>query len=147
MIEMLVRYAHFVGIMVLTSMLVAEHLLLKDRLSPSELKRLFVIDAVYGGAAAIVLGAGLCLWWWLGKPPEYYSGNYLFHAKLTAFFIVGGLSAYPTVFFIKHRRSVEQSIAVPQRVIWLIRGELIVLASIPLLAVMMANGYGSASAT
>lgn len=145
MIEMLVRYAHFVGIMVLTSMLVAEHLLLKDRLSPSELRRLLVIDAIYGAAAAIVLGAGLCLWWWLGKPPEYYSSNHFFHAKLTAFFIVGGLSAYPTVFFIKHRGTVEQSVVVPQHLIWLVRGELAVLTSIPLLAVMMANGYGSAT--
>ncbi|MEZ5541045.1 MAG: DUF2214 family protein [Pseudomonadota bacterium] len=142
MTEVIIRTVHFLGIMVLASMLVGEHLLLKPRLGAEDIRRLAVIDAIYGLSALVVLGAGLSLWLWTGKPAAYYSGNPVFHAKLGAFVLLGLLSIYPTVFLLRQRKSPAAIIAVPARLIHIVRAELLVLLLLPVLAVLMAHGYG-----
>ncbi|MDO6705591.1 DUF2214 family protein [Photobacterium sp. 1_MG-2023] len=145
MLELLIRYAHFLGIFMLVAVLVAEHLLLKRRLTAEEMHRLARLDAVYGISAVIVLLAGLSLWFLVGKPPEFYSANPVFHAKLTLFAIVAALSVFPTVFFLKHRKTTRETVPVPPIIVMLIRLELLLLAVIPLLAVFMARGIGLGS--
>ncbi len=142
MLEVLVKYLHFLGIFGVVSALVAEHLLTKTQLTGPEVKRLAAIDAVYGISAVTVLAAGLSLWLWVGKPSAFYTDNPVFHIKVTAFLLVGLLSIYPTIFFIKHRKSSNPAITVPGKVIGLIRAELFILAFIPLLAILVARGYG-----
>ncbi|MBI1422942.1 MAG: DUF2214 family protein [Gammaproteobacteria bacterium] len=143
MIEVFVRYAHFIGIIVLASMLVGEHMLLKAKISNQDAKRLAVIDAIYGISAIVVLLAGLTLWLWVGKPSSFYNSNPIFHAKLTLFVLMGLLSIYPTRFLLKHRNSPDTVIEVPKKVINIIRAELLILVIMPLLAVLMAHGYGN----
>ena len=143
MTEVLVRYAHFIGIIVLSSMLVGEHMLLKTQITKQDAKRLAVIDAIYGISAIIVFLAGLTLWLWVGKPSTFYTSNPIFHAKLTLFVLMGLLSIYPTVFLLKLRKSTDGVIDVPKKVINVIRMELLILVIIPLLAVLMAHGYGN----
>ena len=145
MTELAVRYVHFIGILVLASMLVGEHLLLKTQLTNSEVKRLAAIDAMYGLSAIVALIAGLSLWLWVGKPSSFYTGNPLFHLKLGAFVALGLLSVYPTLFLLKHRKSPLPLIEVPKRVIRIVRAELLILMVIPALAVLMAHGYGMVS--
>lgn len=142
MIEILVRYAHFLGIIVFASLLVTEHVLVKAKLSNQELKRLLVIDAAYGISALVVLSAGLSLWLWVGKPADFYSGNPVFQAKLAAFILMGLISIHPTRFYLQHRKSTDEFIQVPKSVIHSIRAGTILLVLIPLLAVFMARGYG-----
>jgi len=141
MSEILVRYAHFIGIIVLASMLVVEHMLVKNRISVKEVKRIAVIDAVYGGSAVVVFFAGLSLWLWVGKPSAFYTGNPIFHAKLVAFVLLVLLSIYPTVFYLKHRKSTASVVDVPNKLVNIIRAELFLLLLIPLFAVFMARGY------
>ncbi|MCB1755349.1 MAG: DUF2214 family protein [Gammaproteobacteria bacterium] len=144
MTEVFIRYIHFIGILSLSSMLVVEHTLLKTQLTIAEVKRLAVVDAIYGLSAVVTFLAGLTLWLWVGKPPAFYTGNPVFHAKLGVFILLALLSILPTVFFLKHRKSGQTHIEVPKMIIHLVRLELVVLLVIPALAVLMAHGYGLA---
>ena len=141
--EILLRYVHFVSIFTIVSTLVAEHLLLKREMKPSEIDRLSFIDMIYGIAALALLTAGLTLWLGgHGKPTDYYSLNWIFILKISLYVAVGLLSIYPTVFFIKNRKKEVSSIIVPGIIVWLIRMELLLMFIIPLLAGLMAKGYG-----
>ena len=142
--EIFLRYLHFISIFTIVGTLSAEHLLLKKTMTRSEIGRLARIDAVYGLAALTLLGAGLTLWLsGVGKPTAFYSGNWIFHTKITLFLLVGILSIYPTIFFIRNRKgSAYESITVPKRIFWLLRLELLLLLIIPLLAGLMAKGIG-----
>lgn len=142
--EIILRYLHFISIFTIVSTIVSEHLLLKKELTRAEIGRLSRIDAVYGVAAVVLLGVGLTLWLGgFGKPTVYYSKNWIFHTKITLFVIVGLLSIYPTVFFIKNRKgSPDEKVSIPKSVFWMLRLELLILFIIPLLAGLMAHGIG-----
>lgn len=142
--EIVLRYFHFISIFAIVSSLAAEHLLLKEKLTRNEINRISRIDGVYGVAAITLLIAGLTLW--LGgfdKPAVYYTKNWIFHTKITCFAVVGLLSIYPTVFFLKHRKgNPDELIAVPKSIFWMLRIELLLIFIMPLLAGLMAHGVG-----
>ena len=140
--ELFVRYLHFVGFILLAAMLMAENLLLAKSLDNRTVKKLAVIDGVYGLSAVITLAAGLTLWLGVGKPAEFYNSNPLFHIKVTLFVVVALLSVYPTIFLLKHRKTTASELAVPATVILVKRLEVVILLVIPLLAVLMARGVG-----
>lgn len=142
--EIVLRYIHFISIFAIVGSLVSEHLLLKKELSRAEIRRLSVIDAVYGSAALALLIAGLTLWLGsFGKPAVYYTKNWIFHTKITCFALIGILSIYPTVFFIRNRKGNQTDvIPVPESIFWMLRFELVLLFIIPLLAGLMAHGVG-----
>lgn len=137
-----VKYLHILAVLVLFSTLVLEHLFTKAGLDADARTRLARIDMIYGIAAGVVLIAGLLMWFAVGKDAEFYSYNPVFYAKVGLFVLVGLISIYPTVFFIRHRQSTDATIAVPRSVIMAIRVELLLMLIIPLLAVAMAQGYG-----
>ncbi len=143
-LEILFRYLHFLSILVMFSSVVSEHLLLKPRMTRSEIQRLSVLDAVYGVSALIIVGIGLTLWFGVGKPAEFYTKNWIFHLKVGLFVIVAILSIYPTVFFLRNRKgnNPAELVDVPKSIVWLIRLELLLLAFIPLCAALMAKGIG-----
>ena|SRR6187549_1501747 len=142
--EIILRYIHFISIFAIVSSLVAEHLLLKKELSRADIGRLSKIDAVYGVAAFTLLCAGLTLWLGgFGKPSIYYSKNWIFHTKITFYIIVGLLSIYPTIFFVKNRKgNPDEKVAIPSAIFWMLRFELLLLFIIPLLAGLMSRGVG-----
>lgn len=142
--EIILRYLHFISIFAIVGTLTSEHVLLRNSMTRREIGRLARIDAVYGIAALTLLGAGLTLWLSnIGKPAEFYSRNWIFHTKISLFLLVGILSIYPTVFFIKQRKGApEESVNVPKSVFTLLRLELTLLVIIPLLAGLMARGVG-----
>lgn len=143
-LEIVLRYIHFISIFIIVGTLVSEHLLLKKELTRKEITKLAKIDALYGLAAIILLAVGLTLWLGgVGKPAVYYSKNWIFHTKITLFAIVGLLSIYPTVFFIKNRKGIQtDKIQIPKFVFIALRLELFLLFIIPLLAGLMAKGVG-----
>lgn len=144
-IEIFLRYLHFVSIFAIVGSLASEHLLLRKTLTRKELGRIARIDAVYGVAALTLLAAGLTLWLGgVGKPAEFYSKNWIFHSKISLFLVVGLLSIYPTIFFLKQRRgNPEEIVEIPGKIFMMIRLELTLLLIIPLLAGLMAKGVGS----
>ena len=142
--EILLRYIHFISIFAIVGSLVSEHLLLKKMLTRPEIGRLSRIDAVYGIAALSLLTAGLTLWLGsFGKPAQFYTKNWIFHTKITLFAVIGILSIYPTIFFIKNRKgNPDEKIEIPKSIFWMLRFELMLLFIIPLLAGLMAHGIG-----
>lgn len=144
MLETTLRYLHFLSILTIAATVLGEYLLLKPVMTRQEIGRLSKIDAFYGLAAIVLLGAGLTLWFGgISKPTFYYSKNWIFHLKVGLFAFVGILSIYPTVFFIKQRKGdAAETITIPSKLIWMIRLELILLLIIPLLATLMARGIG-----
>ena len=142
--EIFLRYVHFISIFAIVGSLVSEHLLLKNELTRAEIGKLARIDAVYGIAALTLLTAGLTLWLGsIGKPAIVYTKNWIFHTKITCFALVGILSIYPTIFFIKNRKGNQNDVvAIPKSIFWLLRFELLLLFIIPLLAGLMAHGVG-----
>lgn len=138
----LIRYVHFLGIILLASTLFTEHIMLKKVMIPAEMKKLAVVDLIYGISAILVLASGLTLWFAVGKPATFYNSNPIFHTKITLFLVVGVMSIYPTMFILKSRKSKAETIAVPKKIIMMLRIEILLLLIIPLLAVLMAQGYG-----
>lgn len=141
--EIILRYIHFISIFAIVGSLTAEHLLLKKEMTPRELDRVAKIDMIYGLAALTLLAAGLSLWLGgIGKPSVFYTKNWIFHTKITLFTTIGLMSIYPTVFFLKNRGTGEGLIPIPKSIFWLLRAELLLLFTIPLLAGLMARGVG-----
>lgn len=66
----------------------------------------------------------------------------VFHTKLILFVAVVVLAIYPAIFFSRGLNTKSLTIKIPQTIIWVIRAELTILATIPLLAIFMARGYG-----
>ena len=142
MLYTLIRTLHFAAIFVLVGALVIENMALKPTINGEDARNLARVDALYGIGAALTLLFGLILWLWVGKPSEFYSLNPVFHFKLGLFFLLALLSIYPTIFFLRNRKSTADVIEVPRLIAILTKLELGILFIIPLLAFLMARGIG-----
>lgn len=148
MIYAVAAYLHFLAIFLLVALLVLEHQLFRLPLTLVRARSLFRIDLMFGIAAGLVLltGAGRALRY--GKGLDYYLHNSLFHAKIGLFVLVALLSIYPTVTFLGWRAALkagELPRVAPRAGRWvtlIIRLELLLLLLIPLLAALMARGFG-----
>ncbi len=144
LMEALVTYLHYLGFMMLFATLVAQHLLFVTEASPQQVKRLFVLDGLYGVAAILVLLTGLSKVFWVGKPAIFYAQNGFFHAKVSVFLLVALLSIWPTVQFFKAHKLSRHSpdsalIPLPANIRLIQRIELVAVMLLPLLAVYMAR--------
>ncbi|MCE7862653.1 MAG: DUF2214 family protein [Bacteroidetes bacterium CHB5] len=142
--ELFLRYIHFVSIFAIVGSLVSEYTLLQKQLPRKTIAKIARIDSVYGLAAVTLIAAGLTLWLSeFGKPAIFYSKNWIFHTKLTLFALVGLLSIYPTIFFLKNRKgNPEELVPIPKSLWLLVRLELLLVFTIPLLAGLMSRGVG-----
>lgn len=128
-----------------------ERLLIKPEMSWDNLLKLSKVDAVYGLSAIIVVTTGLLNWFYFGKGSNYYSSNIIFLTKLSLFIVVGILSIYPTVWIArykkKHRANPPELVSIDKAnaIKACIQLELALMAIIPLLATLMANGIGFSS--
>lgn len=137
----IIRYLHFIAILMLFSGLVLQHNLVKDTLPASKLKAVSITDGIVGLSAVVALITGLAMWWWVGKPAEFYTKNPLFHVKVTLFILAFALSLKPTLFFIKARKRATD-VVVPKSIVMIIRTEMLIVLIMPILAILMALGVG-----
>lgn len=146
MTYILIKYLHFIGIFLVVGALFTEAWMIRHSMSRSQIKRLGNIDGIYGLASMITVAAGLILWLSdIGKPAEFYQDNGLIYLKLGIFTLVGLLSIYPTVFFVKQRQSkknpdAEEQVKIPGIIKTFVIVELILVFTIPFWAAMMAQG-------
>lgn len=132
--------------MALMGSLISEHLILKPSIKKDQIKSLATIDLVYGLSAILVLVTGLLRWFVFGKGYDFYMSTPLFHIKLTLFIVLGVLSIFPTIKFLKWRKQIKQgeepdiSEKGVKKLLMFIRIELLIIAIIPLLAVLIARG-------
>jgi len=144
MLEITLRYIHFICVFSIVACVATEFFLLKKTLTRTEISRIAAIDAVYGIAAMILIIAGLTLALGnIGKPSIFYKNNPVFYTKLGLFLIVGLISIRPTIFFIKQKKGEpNETITIPNHISKALLIELIILAIIPLFAGLMAHGIG-----
>ena len=113
-----------------------------------EAKRIQLCDRWFGIFAGVVLIVGLLRVYYFEKGMAFYFSNPYFNAKLTLFFLVGLLSIYPTVRFIKWRPQTKQGSAPAVSAIefkWImavLRTELVLLLGVAMCASLMARGVG-----
>lgn len=141
-------YLHYLSIFVLFALLTLEHQLFRLPLDLARARSLMRIDIAYGATAGLVLITGAVRVMWFGKGLDYYLHNSVFHAKVGLFVLVGLISIVPTFVILNWRNAVRAG-EVPQVsakqakwVTWVIRLELLALLVLPLLAALMARGYG-----
>ncbi len=71
--DILYRYIHFLGLVLVSGTLMAETLMLRKHLSGLELRRLAMLDGAYGMSIVVLLGCGFLPWFAGSKPSSIYT--------------------------------------------------------------------------
>jgi putative membrane protein len=145
----LFAFLHHLAAFALVAALVVEMMLLKDPLDFKAVRRLQLVDRVYGLSAAVLLLVGLLRVFYFEKGTGYYFQSAPFIGKLALFVFVGLLSVYPTVKVLSWRASINQG-RVPdvnagtlRKMRAIVHLELGGVVFILLFAALMARGIGS----
>lgn len=148
MTEVLLAYFHYASIFTLVWFLAKEWTLLKAGAERLDVVRLAKADIGYFIAAIAVVCTGGARLIFGAKPWVFYAHNPVFHAKIGIFILVGIVSIWPTIAFIRWRKAAaaDASFRVSEsdwrRTKRFVMAELHMVALIPLLAAMMARGIG-----
>ena len=146
--EALLAYAHVLAILTMVVFLASEAALCRPEwLNAAIVERLARVDMVYGIASIAVLATGFLRTWLGAKGMGWYWTNPILHVKVTLFVIVGLTSIKPTITFLRWRKALRATGALPEpaqikatRRLVMIQAHIV--AVIPLLAVFLARGYG-----
>ena len=142
MMYVLFRLLHLASLLVFAGTLVIANMATKPSITGEDVTNLVKVDLVGSLAAVVAFFCGLTLWFWVGKPAEFYSNNPLFHAKVALFFLLILLALLRKFMFRRHAQVEGDAIAVPTSVRVLLRVELAVLVVLPILAFLAARGIG-----
>jgi putative membrane protein len=140
--------AHFIAVFGIVATLFFEWMTIGPTPSYVEARRLQICDRWYGLSAVVLLIVGFARVLHFEKGKEFYFANPFFHAKLGLFILVGLLSIYPTVRFIKWGAQTRQGLppVVGQREYKTIKAvlsaQLVLLIGIVVCASFMARGIG-----
>ena len=147
-LEALLAYAHILAILTMVVFLASEAALCRVAwLNAAVVERLAKVDRVYGIAAAAVLVTGIARTWWGMKGTAWYWTNPLLHVKLTLFVVLALLTIKPTFTFLRWRRELRATGALPDeaeivKTRRLVMVQAHILPLIPLAAVFLARGFG-----
>ena len=136
------RFLHFVAIFGVTAAVVIENIAVKPSISKEDAINLAKISLVDNVSLLLTLMAGYTLWFWVGKPSEFYTENPVFLAKLIIFSIILVFGFFPFNFFKRNKKSIQESLLVPPTTIFCVRlrGALLIVAV--MLAFLTARGIG-----
>jgi putative membrane protein len=145
--DALLAYFHFIALIGTVSFLVVEAVLCRPGLGSELAHRLRRVDTAYAMCAVLALVTGLLRLFWGAKGSAFYTGNPVFHAKMTVYVAVALLSILPTVRFIGWSKAAQATGRGPddaavQSVRRILVAELVLVALLPLLATLMARGVG-----
>ena len=146
--EAILAYLHLLAILTMVVFVSSEAALCRVQwLNAAVVERLAKVDRVYGIAAIMVLATGVARTVWGVKGTAWYWTNPLLHVKLTLFIIVGVISIFPTMTYVRWRKTLRTTGALPAeadirktRKLVMVQAHLIAL--IPLVAVFLARGFG-----
>ena len=147
-ISAIFAFLHFLAVFGIFATLFLEWQTMSPAPTHAEARRIQRCDAWFGIAAAGVLVVGALRVFFFEKGPAFYLSNPFFHAKLTLFVVVGLLSIYPTLRFLKWREQTRQGLAPNvsadeyRRIMIMLRAELALLLGVALCASLMARGVG-----
>lgn len=92
---------HHLSAFILTACLIYEFVAYRKGLSVEEARRIQRVDLVYGISAGLLIVVGLLRVFFFEKGSNYYFHNHVFWTKMALFAIIGLLSVYPTIRYIK----------------------------------------------
>ncbi|RZI70505.1 MAG: DUF2214 family protein [Variovorax sp.] len=147
-LEAILAYLHLLAILTMVVFIASEAALCRvEWLNAAVVERLAKVDLVYGIAAIAVLATGVARTWWGVKGTAWYWTNPLLHVKLTLFIVIGIISIFPTLTYIRWRKALRASGALPveaeiRKTRKLVMLQAHLLAVIPLVAVFLARGFG-----
>lgn len=144
--ESLLAYAHFIAILSLVVFLTSEAALCRPEwMNAAVVRRLGRLDMIYMFAAIAVLATGLLRTWLGVKGFGWYWQQPLLHLKVTLFVVIGLLSIKPTRAFMRWRRQLDATGALPAEADvrgvrrWImVQAHLLLL--VPLAATLLARG-------
>ena len=136
------RFIHFVAIFGVTAAVIIENIAVKPSISKEDAINLAKISLIDNVSLLLTLMAGYTLWFWVGKPSEFYTENPVFLAKLIIFCIILVFGFFPFNFFKRNKKSTQESVTVPPTTIFCarLRGALLIVAV--MLAFLTARGIG-----
>ena len=143
----LIAFLHFVTGFTVVFTLVYERITFQQHLSIVTAKQIQKADLIYGISAALVLIIGFLRVFYFEKGSAYYFSNPYFHLKLTLFLIVGLLSIYPTIRFLKWKKFIQKGEEVVledkeyKRIKLFLNLEVVGLIALLAAASFMAKGY------
>jgi putative membrane protein len=144
----LFAFLHFLAVFGVFATLFLQWQTMSPAPTRAEALRIQRCDRWYGMFAMMLVVVGLLRVYWFEKGSAFYFGNPFFNLKLTLFVLVGLISIYPTVRFIKWRAQMRQgaapvvSAAEHRRILWVLRAELVLLLGAAICASLMARGVG-----
>lgn len=150
MTDAALAYLHYACILLLAGALSAEALLLRASPGAATITALVRADILYMVAAVLALASGTGRLLFGAKGMAFYLANPWFHTKLALFLVIGLISIGPTRCFLRWRReSNAKGAFIPAtteivRTRRLVMLEVHLLALLPLAAVCMARGIGTA---
>ncbi len=144
----LFAFLHHLAAFTLASALAVEWILMRGEPGPKDMRRLQMADLVFGVSAGLILAVGFLRVAYFEKGAPYYFHSVPFLAKLTLFALIGLLSVYPTLQFLRWGKAHKQG-RIPQadarrvgRIRLVIDAELALLVLLILCAALMAKGVG-----
>ena len=144
--DLILAVLHHLLVFSLFAIFAVQMTLVRPGLDAAGVRRLAGLDGAYGAVSVAVIAVGFARAVWGLKGWEYYSGYWVFWAKVGAFLLVGLLSVRPTLRFRRWLGAAKDDPAglVPAGEITAVRpylhAEGVVLLLIPVLAAMMARG-------
>ena len=107
--NILVALLHHIAAFTLVGTLLAELVLIRQPLTLSSARSLRFIDSIYGMSAMLIIVLGVLRVLYFEKGQDYYLHSHAFMLKMTAFIVVGLLSVYPTMVFLRWGKAVKQN--------------------------------------
>ena len=146
--DALLAWFHYLSIFLLVAAQAAQAVLLRPGLAAATVRRLAFYDRIYGVAALAVLASGALRVTLGAKGAAFYLHNPWFHAKIAVYVLVALCSIAPTVAYLRwNRQARRHQVRVPDDTAvrgvrrWVL-AEIHLLVLLPLLAALMARGYG-----
>lgn len=147
--DAVLAWAHYMSIFATAFLLVLEWIRCREPFALNRARLLVAMDGAYGLSAMAALGTGLLRVFYGTKGSAFYLENPVFHAKVGVYVLVALLSIPVTIAFFRWRKMLANApgdVTVPardvRRVRVLLTLEIILLALLPVLAVLMARGFG-----
>lgn len=141
---------HFLFVFILVGALSAEAFLLRLPMTLPLARLLLRADLFYGISAAGLVAAGFSRAIWGAKGWHYYTAEPFFWAKIATFSVIGLISIWPTMTYVRWTRAYakDSAHAVPEpeikRARRLVMLEVHALALVIVFAALMARGIGGA---
>jgi putative membrane protein len=148
MITTIMAFLHHLFAFSVASCLIYEFVAFRQGLTIQEARRIQRVDIAFGISAGLLLVVGLLRVFFFEKGAAFYSQSPMFWVKMGLFVIIGLLSIYPTIRFVRWNASLREgrSPEIPneefKRVRLFLHLELVALVLILFAAPALARGIG-----